>query len=147
MRWFVIHAHRALRAHTFELQFSFKEQSRNNGAEPTTREGWFFTLRSSASQGSRVPGAAQHEVGRCRPGTVPVRGGPGSATHRFADARAAWHPGHVIARLASLSHDVKQPYATQRHGAAAHVLASALTRSEEHTSELQSLRHLVCRLL
>ena len=33
---------------------------------------------------SRVPGAAQHEVVRCRPGTVSVRGGPGSATHRFA---------------------------------------------------------------
>src|SRR6516225_7787987 len=30
---------------------------------------------------------------RCRPGTVPVRGGPGSATHRFAYARAASHPG------------------------------------------------------
>src|SRR5262245_64325866 len=26
-------------------------------------------------------------------------------------------------------------------------LASAIARSEEHTSELQSLRHLVCRLL
>src|SRR5262249_5430555 len=44
---------------------------------------------------ARVPGAAQHLKGvyarlsramvlRCRPGTVPVRGGPGSATHRFA---------------------------------------------------------------
>src|ERR1035438_10582210 len=29
----------------------------------------------------------------------------------------------------------------------AHVAAGTLTRSEEHTSELQSLRHLVCRLL
>src|SRR5258705_4585403 len=28
-----------------------------------------------------------------------------------------------------------------------HVNASNATRSEEHTSELQSLRHLVCRLL
>src|SRR5947199_9083316 len=28
-----------------------------------------------------------------------------------------------------------------------HVISAAGTRSEEHTSELQSLRHLVCRLL
>src|SRR2546428_11999830 len=32
---------------------------------------------------------------RCRPGTVAVRDGPGSAVHRFAAARAAPHPGHV----------------------------------------------------
>src|SRR5438045_4593721 len=30
---------------------------------------------------------------------------------------------------------------------AARILAEQLVRSEEHTSELQSLRHLVCRLL
>ncbi len=52
-----------------------------------TAAGWSFT---------RVPGAAQHEVVRCRPGTVSVRGGPGSAMHRFAGARAASHPGHTI---------------------------------------------------
>ena len=34
---------------------------------------------------------------RCRPGIVTVRGGPGSAVHRFADARAAPRPGHAIA--------------------------------------------------
>src|SRR5205823_13735453 len=32
----------------------------------------------------RVPGAAQHEVMRCRPETVPVCDGPGSAVHRSA---------------------------------------------------------------
>src|SRR5437899_10068593 len=32
-------------------------------------------------------------------------------------------------------------------GARGHVAGSAAGRSEEHTSELQSLRHLVCRLL
>ena len=31
---------------------------------------------------SRIPGAAQHEVVRCRPGTVSVCGGPGSAVRR-----------------------------------------------------------------
>jgi hypothetical protein len=33
---------------------------------------------------------------RCRPGTAAVCGGPGSAMHRFAGARAASHPGHTI---------------------------------------------------
>jgi hypothetical protein len=64
---------------------------------------------------------------RCRPGTVTVRGGPGSAMHHFASARAASHPGHVTARLASQSHDVKQPYATLLRGAAPQVLVSALS--------------------
>jgi len=40
--------------------------------------------------------ASRRRVVRCRPGTVPVRGGPGSAMHRFAAARAASHPGHAI---------------------------------------------------
>src|SRR5262245_55353981 len=34
-----------------------------------------------------------------------------------------------------------------RHGPAGHSPAPVAGRSEEHTSELQSLRHLVCRLL
>jgi hypothetical protein len=34
---------------------------------------------------------------RCRPGTAAVRGGPGSAMHRFATARAASRPGHATA--------------------------------------------------
>src|SRR6266516_5600416 len=47
------------------------------------------------SDGTRVPGAVQHEVVHCRPGTVTVRGGPGSAAHRFTSFRAAPHPGHA----------------------------------------------------
>src|SRR5258705_5487738 len=38
-------------------------------------------------------------------------------------------------------------HAARRTGAAAGEGRSAAARSEEHTSELQSLRHLVCRLL
>src|SRR6266566_7531681 len=34
---------------------------------------------------------------RCRPGTVSVRGGPGSAMHRSTSLRAAPRPGHAIA--------------------------------------------------
>src|SRR5258705_2241566 len=36
---------------------------------------------------------------------------------------------------------------TSARGLATHAAAGRATRSEEHTSELQSLRHLVCRLL
>jgi hypothetical protein len=32
---------------------------------------------------TRVPGAAQHEVVRCRPGTAKMWNGPGSAQQRF----------------------------------------------------------------
>src|SRR5262245_50362796 len=38
-------------------------------------------------------------------------------------------------------------YGSEARGYAGAVLFSLVTRSEEHTSELQSLRHLVCRLL
>src|SRR4029450_10358792 len=50
------------------------------------------------SESTRVPGAVQHErseVVRCRPGTVPARGGPGSAAHRSTSFCAAPHPGHA----------------------------------------------------
>src|SRR5258705_3058638 len=39
------------------------------------------------------------------------------------------------------------PRATQRPGELCAALPVGSARSEEHTSELQSLRHLVCRLL
>src|SRR5262245_35923750 len=50
----------------------------------------------AAASSSGVPGAAQHEVVRCRPGTVTVCGGPGSAVHRSTSFRAALHPGHAL---------------------------------------------------
>ena len=49
---------------------------------------------------SRVPGAAQHEVVRCRPGTVTVRGGHSLRRSRISDA-----PLHFVARcIASGTH-------------------------------------------
>src|SRR5262245_62604848 len=41
----------------------------------------------------------------------------------------------------------KTPFFYDYHRGHAHYVWGLLTRSEEHTSELQSLRHLVCRLL
>src|SRR5262245_26620008 len=40
-----------------------------------------------------------------------------------------------------------QPSQTPETGETISTLGPGMTRSEEHTSELQSLRHLVCRLL
>src|SRR5205823_13434344 len=48
------------------------------------------------------------------------------------------------ARLSGLSAARRTDYLTSRR---AQRLATALARSEEHTSELQSLAYLVCRLL
>src|ERR1039458_10561259 len=49
----------------------------------------------------------------------------------------------------ALHHGLPRPHRGLRssHGNAASWAASMVSRSEEHTSELQSLRHLVCRLL
>src|SRR3984893_15986307 len=57
---------------------------------------WSLGSSRQNARRSRVPGAAQHEVVRCRPGTVPVRGDPGSAVHRSTSLRAAPRPGHAI---------------------------------------------------
>ena len=47
---------------------------------------------------SRAQRSMKHSaMMRCRPGTVPVCGGPGSAMHRSTSLRAAPHPGHAIA--------------------------------------------------
>src|ERR1035438_10737818 len=39
------------------------------------------------------------------------------------------------------------PYSSRKRIAEVSTIRSSILRSEEHTSELQSLRHLVCRLL
>src|SRR5262249_8786884 len=78
-----------LTAHAFWLCHSLLITTGNKGSAPAV------ISHSRRSVVTRVPGAAQHEVVRCRPGTVPVCGGPGSATHRFAHARAASRPGHT----------------------------------------------------
>src|SRR5205814_7980731 len=57
-------------------------------------------------------------------------------------ARAAYEVG-VLAAIAERAPGLEFPIVT---GVSAGAI-NADTRSEEHTSELQSLRHLVCRLL
>src|ERR1039458_9162139 len=54
--------------------------------------------------------------------------------------------GEPLVRLHSHA-DSAQPTSNSLSDASGRVNCRALVRSEEHTSELQSLRHLVCRLL
>jgi hypothetical protein len=85
----------ARRPNTLELQFSLLISIRNNENCPGRD---FVHPQVDAPRVSRAQRSMKRSamMMRCRPGTVPVRGGPGSATHRFAAARAASHPGHTI---------------------------------------------------
>src|SRR5258705_2958772 len=56
---------------------------------------------------------------------------------------AAWRPRARAARRARARFRAPRPVMADRRGCD----LGAQIRSEEHTSELQSLRHLVCRLL
>src|SRR5262245_62902507 len=51
------------------------------------------------------------------------------------------------AAFANAAHVVKHRFVINRVTAASMEPRGSMLRSEEHTSELQSLRHLVCRLL
>src|ERR1035441_11038472 len=54
---------------------------------------------------------------------------------------------HEYAGLPRPDKGVVRLYLTQMTGLSRAQVTRLITRSEEHTSELQSLRHLVCRLL
>src|SRR5262245_64319950 len=93
---------------------------------------------------------------------VPRRHGRGKESHRN-DGSMSWftsasvaiavaHPGHLVrpGLVASLGHEIEVMIGGVHHVEAARVARIGVkhgARSEEHTSELQSLRHLVCRLL
>src|SRR5262245_65649381 len=57
------------------------------------------------------------------------------------------HPGQVEMALAGGEHQRRRPGARGDGDVGARLDQRPRDRSEEHTSELQSLRHLVCRLL
>src|SRR5436853_5611743 len=62
-------------------------------------------------------------------------------THGFAQGL------EVVVKAASLINDRNIHFLFVGEGARREYLIELAARSEEHTSELQSLRHLVCRLL
>ena len=68
---------------------------RNNGNCPSRD---FVHPQVGAPLVSRAQRSMKHSaMMRCRPGTVSVCGGPGSAVHRSTSLRAAPRPGHTIA--------------------------------------------------
>src|SRR5205814_2431019 len=74
---------------------------------------------------------------RSAPTVAPARGGPPCPPG--PDSRSAMSIRTVTVRMSAASTS-----ATRR---GSHTAGTEVGRSEEHTSELQSLRHLVCRLL
>src|SRR5258708_10803223 len=56
-------------------------------------------------------------------------------------------PTYPIFLIGLLQVDTSPSSTVQNAGSYGHILESLITRSEEHTSELQSPDHLVCRLL
>src|SRR5690348_18142710 len=76
-------------------------------------------------------------------------GGPGNGIFKSVDGGTTWNqltnglPGVIQANIAIAPSDTKVIYAL----AATATPTNTVTRSEEHTSELQSPVHLVCRLL
>src|SRR5205814_8837059 len=69
---------------------------------------------------------------------VHSRAFPRISVHRLSPRRTCFHP-RIAGRSDSGAHTTRPTYPR--------LCARACSRSEEHTSELQSLRHLVCRLL
>src|SRR5205814_6329213 len=61
--------------------------------------------------------------------------------------RSTLFPYTTLFRSAAAAHRASRPRRAARHPPRAPAHRAPRGRSEEHTSELQSLRHLVCRLL
>src|SRR5205823_13211920 len=80
--------------------------------------------------------------------SFPTRRSSDLALHTVAEERAALDAVGQLARAApSRSGPRRRLYRSNRRGYATPLRSSLPPRSEEHTSELQSLAYLVCRLL
>src|SRR5262245_64669434 len=94
----------------------------------------------SSSAPRRRSGANTAEL-TSRPKTAPI---PRAVTRESKYAAVSGRPSAFVAKRVAVKKAVKAPTVTK---SACAKLIWFSTRSEEHTSELQSLRHLVCRLL
>src|SRR5258705_4070633 len=70
-----------------------------------------------------------------------------SPTRAASGVGSAWTASTRAAAKATRSHRSAGVVGTRHVGSAGSGRVAVSRRSEEHTSELQSLRHLVCRLL
>src|SRR5205814_8174429 len=95
---------------------------------------FFFYCSSHHRHLPSFPTRRSSDLGKHLARHPPLLGSPGRDIRRRVD------PPHASLRPAARAHDDRQE---QGPG----VRRAQDRRSEEHTSELQSLRHLVCRLL
>src|SRR5205814_7568911 len=79
--------------------------------------------------------------------STPQTGAPTFTASRTSAASSESVPGKTISASKPASFTSLTPGRPASHAPNANPAAASLMRSEEHTSELQSLRHLVCRLL
>src|SRR2546425_4273439 len=76
-----------------------------------------------------------------------IRRPPRSTLFPYTTLFRSHHPGHVWRVLRALGWSLQRPGRQSRERDEAAIAGWKRTRSEEHTSELQSLAYLVCRLL
>src|SRR5438045_4910833 len=93
---------------------------------------------------TKLYGCATYPYPKCYPSRMPLK----SATTSTTRANPAKGYNNATCPVAG-EITIRQPQVFRKPGCAAMAVSptSACVRSEEHTSELQSLRHLVCRLL
>src|SRR3989338_1224506 len=125
-------------------------RARRSGRVPARRSFWAGLPPQSTSTDSSRPTKTRDVVSRRKYGTAPEvprkakytgpsGGGPGALEHqRHAD------DSH---RHAQQAHQLGHAQRAQHEGIRSDGLGEEAPRSEEHTSELQSQFHLVCRLL
>src|SRR6266498_5678492 len=120
-------------------------QRRNPAADP----GEGFGAAARAPYYERVFGTTILEhAGENEGGTAASRGGLGRTAERFPPGGRIGSPTGAARPLAALARlEAAMRIATRRLLLPLVAVLAAVARSEEHTSELQSRPHLVCRLL
>src|SRR3989454_7608133 len=98
------------------------------------------SIRTSLPAASRI-------ISRCLPTRAAQRNRGAKATHNHSESQRTSGPGHPRAALPSHSTLRRHSPETSFRRSVASFRRTEPSRSEEHTSELQSPCNLVCRLL
>src|ERR1035441_5754718 len=108
-----------------------------------TRSATSFPEKTTAKDGKKFMGYfATHYLVKLK--TAP----PDSTDARYADTKVEIQVASVLMHAwAEVEHDLEYKPESGTISEDESTILDEVNRSEEHTSELQSLRHLVCRLL
>src|ERR1035438_1158352 len=120
------------------LKISPRGTFMNRIRSPRDEDEWRRGSRHAWRDGDRAPGRGVQE--RPRKGSLDIGGGRAAAIP--SAARSPFPRGPVAIRGTGNVDKEQQP-----HRLRIRLIRHNSYRSEEHTSELQSLKHLVCRLL